>query len=63
MMPWEKPPVQPDDLTIPAFLKRDANNTAPYMLKTSSQINPASSPQLKDLIALQLWGSTTSSRS
>ncbi len=30
MMPWEKPPVQ-DDLEIPAILKRDANNVAPYM--------------------------------
>ena len=36
MMPWETPPVQDASLKtfsleIPAFLKRDANNIAPYM--------------------------------
>ncbi len=58
MMPWEKPPVQ-DDLEIPAILKRDANNVAPYMLKTSNQINHANSPQARDPVALQLWGPKT----
>jgi hypothetical protein len=43
MMPWEKPPVQ-DSLEIPTCLKRDVNNVAPYMLKTSSQINPSNNP-------------------
>jgi len=37
MMPWETPPVQ-DALAIPAFLKRDANNIAPYMNVTL--VNP-----------------------
>jgi hypothetical protein len=36
IMPWEKPPVQDDDLTIPAFLKRDANNVAPWMLNLAN---------------------------
>jgi hypothetical protein len=44
MMPWEKPPVQDNpktpSLEIPAILKRDANNVAPYMLKISPANNP-----------------------
>jgi hypothetical protein len=54
MMPWEKPPVR-DDLEVPACLKRDANNVAPYM-RSSREDNL----QAKDPIALQLWGPTTS---
>jgi hypothetical protein len=39
MMPWEKSPVR-DSLEIPTFLKRDANNVAPYMLKTQKDEKP-----------------------
>ncbi len=58
MMPWEKPPVQ-DSLEIPAILKRDANNIAPYMrihegnpvpeswVSKAMALNPANSPQPK----------------
>jgi hypothetical protein len=45
MMPWEKPSVQAvDDLTIPAFLKRDANNVAPWMLKTENKNEKSKQP-------------------
>ena len=43
-----------DDLAIPAFLKRDANNVAPYM-----RINRANNPQLKAQVAPLPWESKT----
>ena len=57
MMPWEKPPVQ-DGLAIPAFLKRDANNVAPYM-----RVNREGSPQPKAQAAPLPWESSSSSHS
>ena len=46
-----------DSLEIPAFLKRDANNVAPYML------NHANSPQPKAQAAPLPWESSSSSHS
>lgn len=38
--PWQPPPVQPQDgnLDIPAVLKRDASNVAPWMRKLPSTL-------------------------
>ncbi len=57
-MPWEKPPAQSDDLAIPAFLKRDANNIAPYM-----RVNHEGSPPNSTQVAPLPWEPNSSSHS